>query len=114
MDKLAALPDEALFKLKARIDDACLVRKKKLLIPGKEATFVSNRDGSNIRIKITKCGLKNVIGYQIHADGRHDMRSRWRVSPDLLMPYFPKHKAPPPPPTGSGKDLPASVPAQSF
>ena len=107
IDKLAKLSDETLFALKAAIDQACIARKMRLLVPGREATFITSPGAKTVRIKITGRGPKNVIGYTILEDGRHDTKQRWRVSPDFLMPYFP-------PTAGPSKDRPSSTPDQVF
>ena len=107
--KLNALPDEVLFKLKAQIDKAVEIRKYKLLVTGKTATFTCSKTGETIRIMINGRGPKNITGYRIHDDGRHDLRAKWRCHPEFLTPCF-EPKKPVAKPLGVGADAPVAMP----
>lgn len=83
MDKLNALPIEALFKLKKSLDEACERRRYELFRVGREATFPTPKVAGGIcRIRITSLGPKNVLGYRIDDAGNHLTKEKWRVGPN--------------------------------
>jgi hypothetical protein len=131
---IAALPHETLFALKEAVDAEVKKRKRFLLMPGCVGKFTDRR-GQPRMIRIASVGPSNYSGREIDAAGRVLSQTNWRVSHDLLLPYFAPRAVPtsgslpviaaaltaPPttaPPTtapvGTGADKPATTVAGGF
>ena len=109
-DKLKALPDDALVRLKLQVDAEFKLRKGKLFAIGKLATFFSEKHDRDVQVKITGRGPKNVQAVECDDYGNPIGSARWRIHPSFLMPVLPKQK-PAVTPIGAGKDKPAAAAA---
>lgn len=107
-DKIKALPDDALVRLKLQVDAEFKARSRKLFGTGRQATFYSEKHDKDVRILITGRGPKNIIGVQCDEYGNKIGNAQWRVHPSFLMPALPKPK-PVEAPVGIGKDAPATA-----
>lgn len=108
-DKLKALPDDALIRLKMQVDAEFKLRHRKLFATGKQATFYSESKDRDVRILITGRGPKNIMGVECDEYG-NPSSMRWRCHPNFLLPVLLKPK-PIVAPTGVGKDRPAATAA---
>ena len=111
-DKLKALPDDALVRLKEQVDEEFKRRRNRLFAIGKHATFFSERYGREVRILITGRGPKNLVGFECDEYG-NKVGPQWRCHPSTLTPVLPKPK-PVAPAVGVGRDAPASAMAGAF
>jgi hypothetical protein len=112
-DKLNALPDDALIRLKMQIDAEFKSRRSRIFAPGKLATFFSEKYDRDVLLKITGKGPKNYLANECDKFGNPVGRGQWRIHPSFLMPVLPEVKAPAPA-VGAGKDRPAATAAGAW
>jgi len=108
--KLEALPAEALFKLKAAIDEVAEKRKRQLFKTGAAATFTHSTTGEKMRVIVMRVHTKNISCVEADAHGMPLYNKKWRIDPAFLMPYF-APKKPTMPAAGVGNDRPAQIAA---
>lgn len=108
-DRLKGIPDDALLRLKAQVDEEFKRRRPRLIQVGSQVTF-KDRDGHDVCMMITGKGSKNYTGYECDEYGNRLSNSKWRVAPEFLMPVLPK-KPQVALPMGVGKDKPAAATA---
>lgn len=113
LDKLATLPIDALFKLKAGVDEAVERRRREVYRVGRLVRF-NDKAGVQVIARITKIGPKNLFCHLLDSAGRplpkFERGATWRCSPSYVEPVFGDPFAKPAPiPTGIGKDRPTSV-----
>jgi len=112
-DKLKALPDDALVRLKMQVDEEFKLRRGRIFAPGKLASFYSEKHDRDILLKITGKGPKNYLAHECDEYGNPIGRGQWRIHPGFLMPVLPKQK-PVVAPIGVGKDRPAAAPLAAW
>lgn len=88
--KLAALSLDTLQKLQASVKVAIESKQRQEIRQGSEVTFHSSKRGRTIRICITGRGPKNLMGYEIDAQGNHLRNTKWRVDPSFVSLVPPK------------------------
>lgn len=87
--KLNALSVDTLIELKDRIHDTIMRKQRSALRIGQVVAFDSQKHGREVRIKITNFGPKNVMGYELDAQGKFKPHPRgydWRVHPSVCRP----------------------------
>lgn len=113
--KLLALPIDALFKLKAELDEAVERRRNEVFRRGRLVTF-PDKQGATLTARIESVGPKN-LQLQVLDERGHPVfvRGKWRCAPSYCQPVFgdPFAKAPPVP-LFTAKDRPSLAGAGSF
>ncbi len=113
--KLLALPIDALFKLKAEIDEAAEKRRHEVFRRGRLVTF-PDKQGAPLIARIEKVGPKNLSCQVLDERGHPVLRGgKWRCSPSYCAPVFGDPFAKPTPkPLFTPADRPALAGAGSF
>lgn len=113
--KLLALPIDALFKLKAELDEIAELRRSEVFRRGRLVTF-EGRQRETLTARIETVGPKNLLLQVLDQRGFPVLvRGKWRCDPKNCQPVFddPFAKAPPIP-LFTAADRPALAGAGSF
>lgn len=113
--KLLTLPIDALFKLKAELEEVAKRRRHEVYRVGRLVTF-PDKAGLMVIARIEKFGPKRMVcqvldakGFPVHVSGK------WRVTPEYCQPVFGDPFAKPAPiPLRTEKDRPSAAPAAAW
>lgn len=86
--KLLALPIDALFKLKAELDDVAEARRHEVFRTGRLVTF-PDKQGRTLTARIESVGPKNLQCQVLDERGHPTVsRGKWRCAPSYCQPVF--------------------------
>lgn len=93
-EKLKALSDEAILRLREQVAEEYERRRGRMLKVGGLAMFHNRKTGEDVTIRITGRGSVNFTGVKVDEFGR-DTTMKWRVNPVMLKPILQKKQEPP-------------------